>query len=70
MIIKWFLQKNFLIVKPMYILSSNSYYNSNFGGGYFTGLIHSGYFDDSYKINKYSYMNESLKQNYQKVNIS
>ena len=56
--------------KPLYILLSNSYYNSHFGGGYFTGLIHSGDFDASYKINNYTYMNESLKQNYQKVNIS
>ena len=56
--------------KPLYILLSNRYYNSHLGCGYFTGLIHSGYFYASYKINNYTYMNESLKQNYQKVNIS
>ena len=56
--------------KPMYILLSNGYYNSHMGGGYFTGLIHSGDFDASYKINNYTYINESLKQNYQNVNVS
>jgi len=56
--------------KPLHILLSNSGYNSHFGGGYYTGLIHSGDFDASYKINNYTYINESLKQNYQKVNIS
>ena len=56
--------------KPLHILLSNRYYNSHFGGGYFTGLIHSGDFESSYKINNYTYINESLKQNYQKVNIS
>jgi len=47
--------------KPLYILLSNRYYNSLSRGGFFTGLIHSGDFEASYKINNYTYMNESLK---------
>jgi len=56
--------------KPLYILLSNGYSNSLSRGGFFTGLIYSGDFVASYKINNYTYMNESLKQNYQKVNVS